>query len=114
MICPKIVVFSTLLYLPTGVTLAGDGKILYDQEWRPKYRVEEDGRIYDKDWQLKGRMGEDGRLYDETGRLKSNITPEGRVFDQAGKIKERVQPDVRMYSPELRAKGLLGGKPGKK
>lgn len=49
MICPKIVVFSIVLYLSTGVTLAGDGKIIYDQEWRPKYRVEEDGRIYDKD-----------------------------------------------------------------
>ena len=55
--------FSSSLFAETRI---------YDNNYKLKYRIKEDGRIYDKDYKPKGRI-EDNRIYDEKYRLKYRI-----------------------------------------
>lgn len=87
--------FTSSLYAETRI---------YDNNYKLKYRIKEDGRISDKDYKPKGRI-EDNRIYDEKYRLKYRIDKD-RIYDKDYRYKYRIDGD-RIYDKDYKPKGRI-------
>lgn len=100
----KLPIVLSLILLASTSFAGEDDTLIYDKDWRLKYRVGEDGRVYDNNWAPQGYI-KDGVIYDNKWNRQS-VIKDDRVYDKDLKPQYQIKDD-RIFDRNWQPKGSV-------